>query len=59
MPDLEYHKGHLCICQPILCQEGFCQDCMIHREQILQAKLLTQKYLATDSSKRKKSAVYA
>jgi len=30
MVNLEYHKGEICRFTSILCQEGYCQDCMIH-----------------------------
>jgi hypothetical protein len=33
MLNLEYHKGDLCVSKPILCQEGFCSECIIHLEQ--------------------------
>ncbi len=36
MISLEYHKGQLCRFKPLLCQEGFCAECIISREQPLQ-----------------------
>lgn len=30
---MEYHKGQPCIYKPILCQEGHCSECYIHRSR--------------------------
>jgi|WetSurMetagenome_2_1015567.scaffolds.fasta_scaffold83399_3 hypothetical protein len=59
MPNIEYHKGHLCICQPMVCQEGFCPECMIYHEQKLQVEYSIAKEPVVVSIKRKKSATYA
>ena len=31
-----YHKGSMCFCKPILCQEGWCSDCAIYRENVIE-----------------------
>ncbi len=33
MPDSGYFKGQTCIFKNILCQEGFCSECMIYLEK--------------------------
>ena len=33
MLNLEYHKGQPCVFKPLLCQEGFCNECIICLEQ--------------------------
>lgn len=33
MLNLEYHKGQPCVFKPLLCQEGFCCECIIYLEQ--------------------------
>ena len=33
MVNLEYHKGELCAHSAILCQEGFCSECIIFLEK--------------------------
>jgi hypothetical protein len=33
MLNLEYHKGQPCVFKPLLCQEGFCSECIICIEQ--------------------------
>ena len=38
MLNLEYHKGQPCVFKPILCQEGFCSECIIGLEQSSQIK---------------------
>ena len=35
MLNLEYHKGQLCAYKPLLCQEGFCSECIIYVERSL------------------------
>jgi CheY-like chemotaxis protein len=36
MINLEYHKGHICIYQPILCQEGWCSGCAIYQDRSIE-----------------------
>ena len=36
MVNIEYHKGQLCSFKPLLCQEGFCAECIISHEHHLQ-----------------------
>jgi len=31
--NLEYHKGELCVHSSVLCQEGYCSECIIHHEK--------------------------
>jgi hypothetical protein len=33
MLNLEYHKGQPCVFKPLLCQEGYCSECIICLEQ--------------------------
>lgn len=32
-----YHKGSTCSYKPILCQEGWCSECSIHREKSIES----------------------
>lgn len=34
MINQEYHKGEGCLFSSILCQEGYCSDCMLYLEKI-------------------------
>lgn len=27
----EFHKGELCVHKMLLCQEGFCSECSVHK----------------------------
>jgi hypothetical protein len=36
MVNPEYHKGQSCAYREILCQEGFCSECIIYLEQLPQ-----------------------
>jgi len=36
--NLEYHKGELCAYNSVLCQEGFCSECIIYLERDSQVK---------------------
>jgi len=29
----EYHKGGLCVHKMLLCQEGYCSECYIHKSE--------------------------
>lgn len=40
MINLEYHKGQPCVHIPLLCQEGFCDNCWI--DQTLNDKKKTR-----------------
>ena len=31
--NLEYHKGYPCVYETILCQEGYCSNCVIYLEK--------------------------
>jgi hypothetical protein len=31
MSEFDYHKGQTCSREPIICQEGFCSDCIIYQ----------------------------
>jgi hypothetical protein len=34
MPNEEYHKGQICIVDLLLCQEGYCANCMVFAEKM-------------------------
>ena len=52
----EYHKGQLCIYRFLLCQEGFCSECALHkqhkRNKSLKNKELSQGKLIEESQGR-------
>jgi hypothetical protein len=52
MVNLEYHKGQLCSYGPILCQEGFCSECIIFLEKVPNA---VSRYIRTKSTSKKKN----
>ncbi len=31
--DLTNHKGQICVCQLMICQEGFCSECAISEKE--------------------------
>ena len=37
--NLGYHKGSLCPVKYQICQEGYCSDCRISREQIMASRV--------------------
>jgi len=34
MLSLNYNKGQRCFIKPLLCQEGFCNECVIYLEKL-------------------------
>lgn len=51
MINLAYHKGEFCQINSILCQEGYCSECMIYMERSLASKSTTSKVSRNNNNK--------
>ena len=47
----EFHKGGLCVHKMLLCQEGYCSECQIHKAalHLKEADILNLKSSKTDT----------
>jgi hypothetical protein len=53
MQNLEYHKGQICNFKPIMCQEGFCSECLIYQENLSQKNRYLSGQVTTKERERK------
>jgi hypothetical protein len=55
MINLEYHKGQPCICSSVFCQEGYCSECEIYSNYIMNNGMASKDQSATQYKKASKT----